>query len=60
MNRRRPWVTDPLADALSDADLIQRSLGEPGCFAAIFERHADQILRYAHARLGVGSIWPRM
>jgi RNA polymerase sigma-70 factor (ECF subfamily) len=44
--------TDPLPDALSDADLIQRSLGEPGCFAAIFERHADQILRYAHARLG--------
>jgi hypothetical protein len=45
-------VTDPLADALSDADLIQRSLGEPDCFAAILERHADQILRYAHARLG--------
>lgn len=45
-------VTDPLVDAPSDADLIQRSLGEPDCFAAIFERHADEILRYAHARLG--------
>ncbi len=45
-------VTDPLVGALSDADLIHRSLGEPDCFAAIFERHADQILRYAHARLG--------
>jgi RNA polymerase sigma factor (sigma-70 family) len=39
-------------EALSDADLIERSLAEPGWFAVIFDRHADEILRYAHARLG--------
>jgi RNA polymerase sigma factor (sigma-70 family) len=38
--------------ALSDAEHIARSLREPDCFAAIFDRHADEILRYAHARLG--------
>jgi RNA polymerase sigma-70 factor (ECF subfamily) len=37
---------------LTDADLIERSRSDPGCFAAIFDRHADEILRYAHARLG--------
>jgi RNA polymerase sigma factor (sigma-70 family) len=40
------------AQDLSDGDLIERSLAEPGCFAVIFDRHADEILRYAHARLG--------
>lgn len=39
-------------DAVSDADLIQRSRREPDCFARIFDRHATEILRYAHARLG--------
>jgi RNA polymerase sigma-70 factor, ECF subfamily len=39
-------------DVVSDADLIQRSRREPGCFARIFDRHAAEILRYAHARLG--------
>ncbi len=42
------------ARELSDGDLIERSLAEPGCFAVIFDRHADEILRYAHARLGPG------
>jgi RNA polymerase sigma-70 factor (ECF subfamily) len=37
---------------LSDAELIERSRREPDCFAAIFDRHAAEILRYAHARLG--------
>jgi RNA polymerase sigma-70 factor, ECF subfamily len=37
---------------LSDGDLIGRSLANPACFAVIFDRHADEILRYAHARLG--------
>ncbi|MBV9794218.1 MAG: RNA polymerase sigma factor [Actinobacteria bacterium] len=37
---------------LSDAELIERSRREPDCFAVIFDRHADEILRYAHARLG--------
>src|SRR5262245_34892191 len=36
----------------TDADLIERSRRDPGCFAAIFDRHAGEILRYAHARLG--------
>jgi RNA polymerase sigma factor (sigma-70 family) len=36
----------------SDADLIERSRREPDCFATIFDRHADEIQRYAHARLG--------
>ena len=39
-------------DELSDADLIRRSLADPDCFAAIFGRHAEEILRYARARLG--------
>jgi RNA polymerase sigma factor (sigma-70 family) len=39
-------------EALSDADLIGRSLAHPACFATIFDRHAEEILRYAHARLG--------
>jgi RNA polymerase sigma-70 factor (ECF subfamily) len=36
----------------SDADIIERSLCEPGCFGVLFDRHADEILRYVHARLG--------
>jgi RNA polymerase sigma factor (sigma-70 family) len=46
--RGQPAVTD----APSDADLIERSLREPGSFAGIFDRHGEEILRYAHARLG--------
>ncbi len=38
--------------AESDADLIGLSLREPARFGAIFDRHAAEILRYAHARLG--------
>jgi RNA polymerase sigma factor (sigma-70 family) len=36
----------------SDADLIELSLREPARFGVIFDRHAAEILRYAHARLG--------
>jgi RNA polymerase sigma factor (sigma-70 family) len=36
----------------TDADIIELSLREPGCFGAIFRRHADEIVRYAHVRLG--------
>jgi RNA polymerase sigma factor (sigma-70 family) len=32
--------------------VIERSLADPAAFAAIFDRHCDEILRYAHARLG--------
>lgn len=38
-------------DGLSDADIIQQSLQDPGRFAGIFERHADEIARYAMARV---------
>lgn len=36
----------------TDAGLIGRSLRDPRWFAAIFDRHADAIVRYASARLG--------
>src|ERR1700759_4465079 len=36
----------------SDADLIALSRQEPARFGAIYDRHAAEILRYAHARLG--------
>jgi RNA polymerase sigma-70 factor (ECF subfamily) len=40
------------APRATDAEVIACSLEEPGCFGAIFDRHAGEILRYAHARLG--------
>ena len=36
----------------TDAEIIRRSLHRPEGFAEIFDRHADEILRYIHARLG--------
>jgi RNA polymerase sigma-70 factor (ECF subfamily) len=41
-------VTEPL----SDRALIERSLGEPECFAALFDRHSVEIFRYLARRLG--------
>jgi RNA polymerase sigma factor (sigma-70 family) len=40
------------AAGLPDASIIQRSLQSPGAFAALFDRHADDIYRYAARRLG--------
>ncbi len=40
------------ATGKSDAALIADSLTDPGSFAAIFDRHADAILRYVSTRLG--------
>jgi len=37
---------------MTDDVIIKRSLDEPDCFAEIFERHAGEIARYVHARLG--------
>ena len=37
---------------LSDADIVRASLRDPGRFGEIFDRYADDILRYASARLG--------
>lgn len=51
MLTKRPGRVTP-ADGQTDADVIERSRIDPGCFGAIFDRHAEEILRYAHARLG--------
>ncbi len=37
---------------LSDADIVKASIHEPGRFGEIFDRYADDILRYVSARLG--------
>jgi RNA polymerase sigma factor (sigma-70 family) len=37
---------------LSDADIVKASIGDPRRFGEIFDRYADDILRYASARLG--------
>jgi hypothetical protein len=48
------------ADGQTDADVIERSRIDPGCFGAIFDRHAEEILRYAHdGRLG-GNVGDRV
>jgi RNA polymerase sigma factor (sigma-70 family) len=39
---------------LSDAELMKLSLSQPDCSGGIFDRHAAEILRYVHARLGPG------
>lgn len=49
----REWVSLQSQPARpSDAEIIARSVREPGCFAEVFDRHAAEILRYAHARVG--------
>ena len=45
-------VPEVQAALASDAELIAGSLRQPDCFAAIFDRHGDAILRFACARLG--------
>ncbi|GII65244.1 DNA-directed RNA polymerase sigma-70 factor [Sphaerisporangium krabiense] len=37
---------------LDDSTVIARSLGRPEMFAVLFDRHADEIFRYAARRLG--------
>jgi len=37
---------------LSDADIVRASTRDPSRFGEIFDRYADDILRYANARLG--------
>ena len=37
---------------LSDATIVKASIGDPRRFGEIFDRYADDILRYASARLG--------
>jgi len=45
---------DEVPETLDDSTLIGRSLNDPECFAALFDRHADEIHRYAARRLGAG------
>jgi RNA polymerase sigma factor (sigma-70 family) len=40
------------AQEVSDAEIIRQSLGEPECFAAIFDRYYAQVHGYAARRLG--------
>jgi hypothetical protein len=47
-----PPAAQERAEQVSDAALIEGSLRDPGCFAAIFDRHGDAIMRYACARVG--------
>jgi RNA polymerase sigma-70 factor (ECF subfamily) len=42
-------ATEPL---LSDAEIVQASMRDPSRFGEIFDRYADDILRYVSARLG--------
>jgi RNA polymerase sigma factor (sigma-70 family) len=37
----------------SDATVIGESLGEPGCFGEVFDRHATIVFRYLVRRVGV-------
>lgn len=46
------WPTDAPNGAPTDAAVIQQSLAAPERFAAVFDRHVDEIYRYAARRLG--------
>ncbi|MBB6344489.1 RNA polymerase sigma factor [Nonomuraea muscovyensis] len=41
-----------LPETLDDSVLIERSLSDPESFASLFDRHAEEIHRYAARRLG--------
>lgn len=43
----------PGQPAESDAALIGRSCSQPQAFAAIFDRHAEELYRYVVGRIGV-------
>jgi hypothetical protein len=36
----------------SDASVLRRSIDQPDCFGALFDRHFGQAYRYLHRRLG--------
>lgn len=44
--------SEPGERLLSDAEIIGVSLREPSSFAALFDRHAEEIARYVTARVG--------
>ena len=39
----------------TDAEVIEASLGEPACFAEIFDRHFAAVFRFAERRVGHGN-----
>ncbi|MBB6349916.1 RNA polymerase sigma factor [Nonomuraea muscovyensis] len=45
-------MAEPATAEAADTDLIRRSLREPQAFAALFDRHAPALHRYAARRLG--------
>jgi RNA polymerase sigma factor (sigma-70 family) len=45
-------TASPETEACSDATLIEKSCREPEWFAALLDRHGDEIHRYAARRLG--------
>lgn len=45
-------MSPPRSDHLDDAALIRRSRRESGAFAALYDRHAEPIYRFAARRLG--------
>lgn len=47
------WSRPPGQPAESDAALIGRSCSQPQAFAAIFDRHAEELYRYVVGRIGV-------
>ncbi|MFC4059428.1 RNA polymerase sigma factor [Planomonospora corallina] len=48
---QRAAVSAPSSPSSGDAALIERSLADPDAFAGLFDRHADEIHRYAARRL---------
>src|SRR6202008_811984 len=44
-----------MVSALSDAEVIGRSLNEPEAFGLIYDRHAATLLRFLGRRVGAGG-----
>ena len=51
-DRRDTDMTAAAGPALTDAELIRRSLADPERFAAVYDRHAAAVHRFAARRLG--------
>ncbi|GAA2598328.1 RNA polymerase sigma factor [Actinomadura fulvescens] len=47
-----PLDTAAAAEDESDAALVRESLSRPEAFAAVFDRHSDEVYRYVARRLG--------
>jgi RNA polymerase sigma-70 factor (ECF subfamily) len=47
-----PFLRALLSAQPTDGELIERSVGDPECFAALFDRHASTVHRYLGRRVG--------